>query len=235
MSNKNTKIKLPDISELFYATATLIAEARKRVAVAVNAEVALLNYKVGVHIQTFILFGNRAPYGQQIIIRLADRLTIKFGSGWSDKHLRHCLRCAESFTEAQIVSAVQRQLTWTHLKTLIYVNDQLKRHFYLEMSALQNWNTRTLSNQIDKMLYERTAIATKPHEQIVSALKDLKEDQIINSELVFKNCYILDFMGLKGAYSERDLETALIANLQQFIMELGIATNVDCRETSFVH
>ena len=86
---------------------------------------------------------------------------------------------------------------------------------------MQRWNTRTLAEQMDKMLYERTAIAAKPQEQIAQTLKELKEENIINPELVFKSSYILDFMGLKGSYSEKDLEDALVANLQQFIMELG--------------
>ncbi len=120
MSKKELIIFQKEIPNLFEAISALISEARTRVAVAVNAEVTFLNYKIGSHIQSFILEGNRAPYGKQIIVNLAERLTQAFGSGWSDKHLRHCLRCAESFTEAQIVSAVQRQLNWTHLKTLSY-------------------------------------------------------------------------------------------------------------------
>jgi hypothetical protein len=86
-----------------------------------------------------------------------------------------------------IVSAVQRQLSWTHLKTLSYEKEALKREFYLEMAIHQRWNTRTLIEQVDKMLYERTAIATKPQEQIEQAIKQLKEDNTINPELVFKS------------------------------------------------
>jgi predicted nuclease of restriction endonuclease-like (RecB) superfamily len=89
------------------------------------------------------------------------------------------------------------------------------------MAIVQRWNTRTLTGQMDKMLYERTAIAAKPQEQIEQAIKELKEDKAINPELVFKSSYILDFMGLRGSYSEKDVENALIANLQQFILELG--------------
>ena len=221
MNDKNLTTQLADISVLFNSVSVLITEARKRVAVAVNAEATILNFKVGSYIQSFILEGNRAPYGKQIIVNLADRLAQTFGTGWSDKHLRHCLRCAESFTEEQIVSAVQRQLNWTHLKALAYEKDTLKREFYLEMAIMQRWNTRTLVEKMDKMLYERTAIAAKPQEQIAQTLKELKEENIINPELVFKSSYILDFMGLKGSYSEKDLEDALVANLQQFIMELG--------------
>lgn len=102
-----------------------------------------------------------------------------------------------------------------------YEKDTTKREFYLEMAILQRWNTRTLADQIDKMLYERTAIASKPHEQITRSLKELKEENSVNPELVFKSSYVLDFLGLKGSYSEKEIENSLISNLQQFIMELG--------------
>ena len=171
--SKHSIIKDSDMAGLYQSVHLLIQEARKKVAVYVNAEATLLNYKVGSYIHHFILEGNRATYGSQIITKLSEQLTQTFGTGWSDKHLRHCLRTAETFTEEQIISAVQRQLSWTHLKTLAYENDPLKRNFYLEMTILQRWNTRTLAEQIDKMLYERTAIASKPQEQIAQALKAL--------------------------------------------------------------
>lgn len=89
------------------------------------------------------------------------------------------------------------------------------------MAINQRWNTRTLSDQIDKMLYERTAIAQKPEEQISQALTELKSDDLINPDLFFKSSYILDFMGLKNTFSEHDLEKALIGNIENFILELG--------------
>lgn len=219
--SKTENITNIEINELYNSVFKLISDARKRVAVYVNAETTLLNFKVGEYINTFILEGDRAAYGKFIILKLSEQLNLNFGSGWSEKHLRHCLRSAETFTEAQIVSAVQRQLSWTHIKILTYEKDVMKRDFYLEMAILNHWNTRTLSEQIDKMLYERTAIATKPYDCIEKAIDNLKEENIIHPDLIFKSSYILDFMGLKSNYSELDIESALVANLQQFIMELG--------------
>jgi predicted nuclease of restriction endonuclease-like (RecB) superfamily len=133
----------------------------------------------------------------------------------------HCLRAAECFSEAEIVSAVQRQLSWTHLKTIAYEEKPLKREFYLEMAIAQRWNTRTLAAQIDKMLYERTALAKQPEKQIENELKALKTDDLINPDLFLKSTYVLDFLGLKNTYSEKDLENALITNIEHFILELG--------------
>jgi hypothetical protein len=89
-------------------------------------------------------------------------LVREYGSGWGEKHLRHCLRSAETFSEKQIVSAVRRQLSWTHLKTIMYLEDELQREFYLELCALERWSTRQLQERIASMLYERTAISKKP-------------------------------------------------------------------------
>ena len=89
------------------------------------------------------------------------------------------------------------------------------------MAINQRWNTRTLSDQIDKMLYERTAIAQKPEEQISQALTELKSDDLINPDLFFKSSYVLDFLGLKNTFSENDLEKALVGNVEKFILELG--------------
>ena len=216
------ELKIQDeIQNLYGSIAALIKQAKTRVAITANAEVAMLNWRVGVYIHQFVLQGNRAPYGKQIIANLSKLLVLNFGSGWSQKQLMHCLRSAESFSEEQIVSAVQRQLSWTHLKTISYEKDPLKRQFYLEMTIHQQWNTRTLADQIDKMLYERTVIAKKPEEQVQQALQELKTEDLINPDLFFKNTYILDFLGLKNTHSEKELENALIANIEAFILELG--------------
>jgi hypothetical protein len=176
-----------DIQKLYSQVSDLIQEAKTRVAVSANAEVTIVNWKTGVFINDFILQGNRAEYGKQIISNLSGLLTENFGSGWSAKHLMHCLRVAECFSEKEIVSAVQRQLSWTHLKTISYEKDVVKRNFYIEMSVQQRWNTRTLSGQMDKLLFERTAIANKPDEQIQQALTNLETDNFINPDLFFKS------------------------------------------------
>lgn len=210
-----------NIDGLFHTICTSIDESRIRVAVSVNSELAFLYWHIGRHISDFVLHNTRAEYGKQIIENLSDKLTKLYGKGWSSNHLRHCLRVAETFTEAQIISATRRQLSWTHLKILAYEANELKRYFYFEMAIAQRLNTRQLENQIDAMLFERTAIAQKPEEQIVSALNDLSENKVFNPDLVFKSSYLLDFLGLKNTYLEKNLEDAIVSNLQNFIMELG--------------
>lgn len=212
---------IKDTEGLYIEISQLIDNSKQRLAIAVNAELPFLYWHIGSHTKTFILQGERAAYGQKIIISLSKRLILKYGKGWSSQHLRHCLRIAETFQESQIVYAVRRQLSWTHLRTISYEKDPLKRSFYLQMAIEFHWNTRDLSDQMDKMLFERTVLAQKPEEQIREALAELEESNILDPDLVFKSSYFLDFLSLQNTYSERNLEDALITHLQQFIQELG--------------
>jgi predicted nuclease of restriction endonuclease-like (RecB) superfamily len=210
-----------DLQMLYGNIAELIKQAKTKVAITANTELAMLYWKVGKSVHQFVLQGNRATYGKQIIINLSEMLTLNFGSGWSDKHLRHCLRTAETIEEEQIIYALRRQLSWTHIKTISYEENPIKRQFYLEMAISQRWNTRTLAEQMDKMLFEHTDIAQQPSEQIQQALQELTTEDTINPDLFFKKSYVLDFLNLQRSYSEEDLENALISHIQEFIQELG--------------
>lgn len=200
---------------------TMIAEARKRAAVAINAEAVMVYWQVGTRIRTDVLKNQRAEYGKQIIAKLAFRLTKEFGRGWSVQTLRHCLRSAESFSQEQIVSALRKQLSWTHLKTIMYEDSELKRTFYLEMAGIEHWSTRELSNKIQGALYERTALSQKPEQLIKAELEKVHASGELTPDLVFKSSYILDFLGLKDSYAEEDLEDAILDQILNFIKELG--------------
>ena len=129
-------------------------------------------------------------------------------------------QCGDFF-EKEIDYAVRRQLNWTHLRTLMYLDDELKRSFYLEMCAHERWSSRQLSERINSMLYERTALSKQPGNLIEKELQTLQKEGPVTDNLVFKDPYVLDFLGLHDAYSERDLETAILVELQGFIIELG--------------
>lgn len=141
-------------SNLFADVTQMITTARRKVAVTANSELILLYWNIGNRVRKDVLNENRAEYGKQIVKKLSDKLTIEYGRGWSENQLRHCLRTAEVFPEEQILSAVRRKLSWTHIKTLTYIDNKLKRQFYLEMCILERWDTRLLNNRIDSMLFE---------------------------------------------------------------------------------
>lgn len=200
---------------------SLIERSKQNIAVSVNAEMTLLYWQIGERINTEVLKNNRAEYGKEIVVSLARQLTFEYGSGWGDKQLRLCMKFALTFNDLQIVYTLCRQLSWSHLRLVMFIDDELKREFYIEMCKLERWSVRTFRERIQSMLYERTAISRKPEETIKNDLILLKNEQRMNPDLVFRDPYFLDFLGLKDTYSEKDLETAIIAELQRFIIELG--------------
>jgi predicted nuclease of restriction endonuclease-like (RecB) superfamily len=121
----------------------------------------------------------------------------------------------------QIVASVMRQLSWTHILQVLPLKDDLQREFYLTFAASERWSVRRLRKEIDGMLFERTAISGKPDEFIKKELSTLRDDNMLSPDLVFKSPYFLEFTGLKGMYSEKNLEDSLIAHIEQFIIELG--------------
>lgn len=199
----------------------LINEAQAGLAATVNSALTMLYWRIGQRIHAEILQGERASYGDQIVASLAQQLEIDHGRGFSTKNLRHMLRFAEIFRGEEIVYALSRQLSWTHLRSLIYIDDPLKRDFYLEMCRSEGWSTRTLRGRLDSMLFERTALSTKPAELLTMELVALREHGVITPTLVLKDPYILDFLGLQDRYLERDLEDAILRELENFLLELG--------------
>ncbi|WP_418139246.1 YhcG family protein [Oceanimonas smirnovii] len=199
----------------------LISQARQRAAVAVNSELTLLYWHVGQRINQEVLEGERAEYGKQVISQLAERLTTQFGRGWSKQQLRHCMKFAESIKDAEIVSALRRQLSWTNIKALIYIDDPLKRDFYAQMAITEGWSTRTLDQRIGSMLFERTAISKKPDETIRAELSTLRGQGKLNESLLLKDPYLLDFLDLNDRYLEKDLEDVILRDIENFLLEMG--------------
>lgn len=199
----------------------LIEQSKQQLAVTVNATLSMLYWQVGKRINEEILQNQRAEYGKQIIQTLSLQLTEGYGSGWGEKQLRQCMQLAAVFVEKEIVYTLCRELSWSHIRLIMFMSDPLKREFYIEMCKLEKWSVRTFQNRIQSMLYERTAISKKPELTIQNDLDLLKNEQKLSPDLVFKDPYVLDFLGLKDTFSEKDLESSILAELQQFITELG--------------
>lgn len=199
----------------------MIDAARLRVASAVNAELTQLCWQIGNRVNVELLQGQRAEYGKQVIAELAKQLTIEFGKGWSERQLRYCLRVAEVFPDAQILHTLCSELSWSHLRLIIQIDEPLKRDFYIEICRVEHWSVRQLQERINSMLFERTAISKKPEETIRQDLAQLRNQGRQSADLTFRDPYVLDFLGLSDSYSEKDLETAILAELQRFICELG--------------
>ena len=217
----NTNIAKENKDSLYTKICNLITNARTRVATTINHELVALYWAIGQYIRQDILNSNRAEYGKQAIATLSQGLTVKFGKGWSERQLHYCLKFADIFPEKQIVNTVCAELNWSHVRLLLPIKDDLKREFYIELCKLENWSSRQLQERIQSMLYERTAISKKPDETVRQDLQILREKKILSSDLVFRDPYFLDFLGLSDTYSEKDLESSIIHELERFVIEFG--------------
>ena len=213
----------PDVTDptLVADVRRLIDNARQRAAAAVNAELTLLYWQVGHRIHREILGSQRAGYGEAIVSTLARQLRADYGRGWSARHLRLCIRFAQTYPDATIVHTLCAKLSWSHLRLIAAVDDPLKRDFYVELCRLEGWSVRQLQERMQSLLYERSAISKKPEETIRHDLQMLRQEQRPSPELLLKDPYLLDFLGLNDRYLEKDLEDAILRELEQFLLELG--------------
>lgn len=200
----------------------LILQAREGVAQAVNSSLTTLYWHIGRRVHQDILKERRAEYGERIVAALGRQLEREFGRGFSEKNLHRMVQFAEVFPDERIVAALRRQLGWSHFKSLIPIQDALKRDFYAEMCRIERWSTRTLEKKIGSMLFERTALSRKPAKLAEMELKQLREEDKLTPDLVFRDPYLLDFLGLKDTYAEKDVETAILREMEAFILELGV-------------
>jgi len=209
-------------NSLFVSIKELIEQSRQLVAVSVNAAMSMLYWKIGQRINNEINLQNRSEtYGKQIVATLWRQLVDEYGASFSEKNLRRMMQFAEIYPDEKIVVSLIRQLSWTHILAVLPIEDPLKRDFYIEMCKLEKWSVRVFRERIQSMLYERTAISKKPELTIQQDLEVLKNENKLNPDLVFRDPYFLDFLGLKDTYSEKDFETGILAELQGFIIELG--------------
>ncbi|ROT02890.1 PDDEXK nuclease domain-containing protein [Lepagella muris] len=200
----------------------LIDTCRQQVALAVNSGLTMMYWHIGERINREFIEGTRAAYGKRIVANLSTQLTEEYGGReFSEKNLNRMRQFATVFPDISIWTPVVSKLSWSHFLQVLSIEDDLKRQFYLTMAADQRWSKRTLKAKIDGMLYERTAIAKQPDEVIRQDLELLKNERKMSADLAFHDPYFLDFLGLEGNFSEKDLEEAIVSELQKFITEMG--------------
>ncbi|MDQ1354307.1 MAG: hypothetical protein QG657_4616 [Acidobacteriota bacterium] len=207
--------------DIFKKVSTLIEEARKKVALTINEEMIVLYWNVGKIIKEAIIKNIRAEYGKQIVQSLAAQLVLRYGRGFSKRNLWYMVQLYENFPILQSVIGEFKNLSWTHIISLLPLKDALKRNFYSTLCQKELWNTRTLKDRMDSMLYERTALSKLPGKTIENQLRGLKEEDKMTTDMVFRDPYVLDFLELQDTFSEKDLEQAILNALEKFIMEFG--------------
>lgn len=221
---------VPEPFSLLDEIRALIEAARHRSAVAVNAELTLLFWRIGRRIDTEILAGQRAVYGEETLPNLAAQLVLEYGRGFGEKNLRRMVKFAEIFPDEEIVATLSRQLSWSHIVLLLPLKDAMQRQYYAQMAGSERWGVRTLRERIDSMLYERTALSREPDVHIAQELASLHDAERISPALVMRDPYILDFLDLRGAWQESDLEAAIVREMESFLLELGAGFSFVARQ-----
>lgn len=224
------KITQVDDRKMLEEIRTLIDASRHRVAQAVNAELTLLYWQIGRLLKRARFQEDRPEYGRRRIRLLSEQLTFQYGPGWSEKQLWHCLRIAETFPNEKKLSAVRRELSWTHIKTLIYIEEPLKREFYQELCRMEKWSSRQLQERIDSMLYERSSLSKNSDVLIRQELERIREKKEVSPRVLLKDPYLLNFLGLRDRFLEKDLEDAILREMEQFLLELGAGFSFVARQ-----
>lgn len=198
----------------------LVLAARQRIATVANAATTLLYWNIGSRLLTATLQDGRAAYGKQVVATVSRDLTAEFGQSFSVRGLYRAMQFCQRFPDQEIVSTLSTQLSWSHFMELLPVEDPLARDFYAEMCRVERWDVRTLRQKVGGMLYQRTALSKKPQAVISAEIAHLRDGQM-TADLVFRDPYLLDLLGLTGAYSERDLEGAILREIEGVLLEFG--------------
>lgn len=196
----------------------IIATARDRAIRSVDTERVLMYWQIGKVIFEEEQQGkDRAEYGKFLIKSLSESLQPEFGTGFSIRQLE---RYRQFYRTFPITSALRTQFNWSHYKTLLSIDNQDKREFYIAEASKNNWTARQLERQINSQLFERLLLSN----DVQSVLAVTREEKLpTDAKEIIKDPMVLEFLGLKreSACYEKDLETAIITHLQDFILELG--------------
>ncbi|MCI6921257.1 MAG: PDDEXK nuclease domain-containing protein [Lachnospiraceae bacterium] len=230
------KKEITSIDQDFLKNVSEVLEnARKNVKTAVNLSMVYAYYEIGRMIVEEEQHGqNRAAYGKQIVQELSNYLAEKFGKGFSTTNLKQMRQFYIIYSQDQISQTLSDQfenlpavntgrkfyLSWSHYLKLMRIDNADERHFYEIESVRNDWSLSELKRQYDSSLYERLALSTNKDKVYRLALEGQKVE---TAKDAVKDPYVLEFLGLKELpeYSESELESRIIDNLQQFLLELG--------------
>ena len=199
---------------------SLILSARQRISVVANSTTTLLYWHLGQRLLKENLQNQRAAYGKQILATVSRELTAEFGRGFSYATVNRAIQFSELFPDPEIVSTLSTQLSWSHFMELLPIKEPLARDFYAEMCRIEHWDVRTLRQKVGSMLYQRTALAKRPQSIIAAEISQMRGGKL-TPDIVFRDPYFLDLLGLQGAFSERDLESAILREIEGVLLELG--------------
>ncbi|MDE7431875.1 MAG: PDDEXK nuclease domain-containing protein [Lachnospiraceae bacterium] len=212
----------------------LIKQKKGDVKNAVNDTMLSLYWGIGKKLTKEITGVNKPEYGKRVVIEISKRLSVDYGTGFDKSAISRMINFYQKFPNYEKVAALSQQMTWSHFIELLPIKDELKREFYAAMCKNENWSVRTLRERKKSMLYERTAISKRPDETIKNEIAELSEEKKMSLDMFYRDPYMLDFLGLKDTYSEKDLENAILVQLEKFILEMGSDFAFLARQKHFV-
>ncbi len=217
---KQQKIVAQQSKLLYNDLVQLIETSKNNILRNVNKELTILNWNIGKQL-TETLNNIENTYGLEIVATVSQLLQNKYGKGYTKSSLSRIQQFYKFFPKIKNVATLSQLLSWSHFIELVNVKNDLARSYYTELCKIEHWNVRELRDRINSMLYERTAISKNPENLIKQELKLLRQQKKFTENIVFRDDYLLDFLDLKDVYSEKDLESAILVELQKFIIEIG--------------
>jgi predicted nuclease of restriction endonuclease-like (RecB) superfamily len=208
-----------DSEALFSQIKAVLDETRSTISRTLNSTIIQAYWNVGKYIVEHEQQGEqRAEYGKYVIKSLSERLIMEYGNGFTISNLKYMRQFYLCFP---ISHAVRDQLSWTHYRTILKVQNEKARQFYIEECISENWSTRQLERQINTLFYERL-LASKDKETVRNEIKQ-KEPTLLQPREIIRDPYILEFIGIPQGehFLENDLEQMLIGKLQHFLLEMG--------------
>lgn len=214
--SENNEYKYMD-KEFYNGIKEVLEQARKRIYHNINGEMVLAYWQIGKMIVEKQGGETRAKYGDGLIKELSAQLTKDYGSGYTERNLRYVRMFYVAYPKW---NAVRSELSWTHYRLILSLDDENAREFYIREAVEGNWSTRQLAREIHTFSYQRY-IASKGNHDVVD--DTAKKEEPIDPKDIIKDPYVLEFAGLKpdSSFYEKDLESALITHLNEFLLELG--------------
>lgn len=217
----NDLMKHEESHDLYTKIVNLITSSKTVVSQAVNVSMIFLYWEIGETICLDVLNQTKADYGKGVVEEVSEKLTQEYGKGFNRTSVFRMIKFYQEFPNREKVATLSQHLTWSHVVELLPIEDELKRDFYAAMCKSEGWTVRTLRDRKNSMLYERTAISRKPEETIRGDIMQLMDQDKTSLDLFYRDPYVLDFLGLRDTYSEKDLENAILSELEKFILEMG--------------
>ena len=208
------------IDNLYQGVVEIIDNARQEVVVYVNKHANMMFWHIGQYINEDLGYKKYSAYGDKILATLSQRLTARYGKGYTYTAVTRMMKVARLYHEEDMFATLSQTLTWSHFLELITIEDNTKRLFYQQMGIAEHWSVRQLRDKQDEMAYERSLIAAKPEDEIIKTLGKITPSHM-EPDAVLRNSYVLNFLGLNGYYTEEELEDAIARQLEAFILELG--------------